>query len=51
MSEPAGIYDQSMAILIIVLNCISMLALGFVLLVYIINWKTIASFSMRLVHC
>ena len=43
-------YYQGAAIAIIVANVISFISLMFVLLVYIINWKKIASFPMRLVQ-
>lgn len=42
-------YYEGVAIAIIILNCISLLSLSFVLVIYIINWKQIASFPMRLV--
>ena len=42
-------YYQSVAIAIIALNCLSVVALIVVLGVYIVNWKKIASFPMRLV--
>lgn len=49
MSNPADTYQLGIAITIIVLNAISMIFLLFVLGVYIVNWKHIASFPMRLV--
>ena len=42
-------YHSSAAIIIIVLNAISFLSLAFVLSVYIIRWKKITSFPLRLV--
>lgn len=42
-------YYQSVAIVVIVLNAISLVSLCFVLGIYIANWKKIASFPMRLV--
>lgn len=46
---PEEPYYQPVAITIIVLNSISLISLVFVLSIYIINWKKIASFPMRLV--
>ena len=43
-------YRLSIAIMIVVLNTISALALLFVMVVYITGWKTINSFPMRLVR-
>lgn len=42
-------YYQSVAIAIIALNCLSIIGLILVIGVYIVNWKKIASFPMRLV--
>ena len=42
-------YYYGVAITIIVLNIISLLSLLFVIGVYLLRWKTIASFPMRLV--
>ncbi len=42
-------YYSGVAIAILVLNVISFLSLGFVITIYIIRWKYIASFPMRLV--
>lgn len=51
MSSPVkkDIYSNGIAIGIIVLNCISFVSLILVLGVYIINWKAISSFPLRLV--
>ena len=43
-------YYEGAAIVIIVANCISLLSLGFVITMYIINWRSMASFPMRLVQ-
>ena len=43
-------YKEGVAITIITLNFISFAALCFVLGVYLANWKSIASFPMRLVN-
>lgn len=43
-------YVEGVAIAIIVCNVVSMTSLCFVLGVYLVNWKSIASFPMRLVH-
>lgn len=40
---------MSIAIMIIVLNTLSALALLFVMVIYATGWKTINSFPMRLV--
>lgn len=42
-------YRLGIAIMIMVLNAISALALLFVMVVYATGWKTISSFPMRLV--
>ena len=42
-------YYTSVAIGILVLNVLSFLSLAFVIVIYIIRWKHIASFPMRLV--
>lgn len=42
-------YYQGAAIALIVINGISFLALLFVITIYLIRWKKIASFPMRLV--
>ena len=42
-------YYYPVAITIIALNTISLLSLLFVIAVYLLRWKTIASFPMRLV--
>jgi hypothetical protein len=42
-------YYSGVAIAILVLNVLSFLSLAFVIVIYIIRWKHIASFPMRLV--
>ena len=42
-------YYESAAIVVIVANSVSCLALVFVVGMYIMNWRAIASFPMRLV--
>jgi hypothetical protein len=42
-------YHRSLAIMILVLNIISVLALSFIMVVYVTGWKKINSFPMRLV--
>lgn len=49
MNEAGDTYSQEIGIAIIVLNAISMASLLFVIGVYVTNWKTIASFPLRLV--
>lgn len=44
-------YYKSAAISLIVLNTVSFLALLFIVVIYAIRWKKIASFPMRLVPC
>lgn len=43
-------YYQGVAVALIIINILSFLALLFVTLIYLIRWKKIASFPMRLVH-
>jgi predicted membrane protein len=43
------LYHPSAAIIIIILNALSFLTLGFVLAIYIIRWSKISSFPLRLV--
>lgn len=43
-------YYQGAAIALVVVNAISFLALLFVITIYLIRWKQIAAFPMRLVH-
>ena len=43
------LYNQTVAIFLIVINAISFLALLFVISIYLIRWKRITSFPMRLV--
>lgn len=50
MSTLSSDYVQGVSITIIVLNSLSLISLCFVIIVYIVNWKSIASFPMRLVH-
>ena len=47
----AGDYEEGAAIAIIVLNTLSLLCLALVMAVYLLRWKIIASFPMRLVNC
>ena len=42
-------YHSSSAVIIIVLNALSFLSLSFVLMIYIVRWKKITSFPLRLV--
>ncbi len=42
-------YYSGVGITIIILNSLSFLSLTFVIVIYIIRWKHIASFPMRLV--
>lgn len=42
-------YYQGAAIALIVVNALSFLALLFVIIIYLLRWKKIASFPMRLV--
>ena len=44
-------YSEATAIVIIVFNGLSFLALLFVLIIYFLNWKIIKAFPMRLVYC
>jgi len=43
-------YYEGAAIALIVINTISFLALLFVIVIYLIRWKQIASFPMRIVY-
>ena len=43
-------YYEGAAIALIVINTISFLALLFVIIIYLVRWKQIASFPMRIVH-
>lgn len=42
-------YYSGVAITILVLNALSMISLTFVIIIYIVRWRFIASFPMRLV--
>lgn len=42
-------YYESAALAILVLNVLSFLSLSFVITIYLLRWKLIASFPMRLV--
>lgn len=42
-------YYSGVAITILVLNVLSMISLTFVIIIYIVRWRFIASFPMRLV--
>lgn len=43
-------YYLGAAISLLVINAVSFLALLFVIIIYLINWKKINSFPMRIVH-
>lgn len=43
-------YYSGVAIAILILNSLSFLSLTFVIVIYIVRWKHIASFPMRLVN-
>ena len=43
-------YYSGVAITILVLNVLSMISLAFVIIIYIVRWRFIASFPMRLVR-
>jgi hypothetical protein len=43
-------YYPGAAITILVLNILSFLSLAFVIVIYLLKWKVIASFPMRLVQ-
>jgi len=44
-----ALYFPGVAITILVINILSFLALTFVIVIYILKWKQIASYPMRLV--
>lgn len=44
-----AVYYSGVAITVLILNALSFVSLTFVIVIYIIRWKHIASFPMRLV--